>query len=290
MLARVVGQQNVVARVSVELDTEAVSAVEDKYDPNGQVVRSQTSNDETNRTVEVKTAPVATPANENANAANGAPANAANAANGANQLANAEPPHNTTEGIRKNKSVNYEINHSRTETVKAPGNVRRISAAVFIAQRFTEQDGKRVAQPRSAEEIEQIRQMIVQAIGVEEGTGTNGRYVTLEETDFAPTVNPADEMKPDMTQKIFNWIDMMKNFIAVGFAAVMFLIFLRLIKKHKPEPYTLEIMDEETSDNKKGADVVPRLTPELLNELIREKPENVSTALRNWALETNNKK
>jgi flagellar M-ring protein FliF len=289
MLSKVVGPQNVVARVSVELDTQAVSMTEDKFDPNGQVVRNQTTSDETNRTVEVKSStPAATGANGNA------PQDAAAAANGATlgvtAAAAPEPPHNTTEGIHKNKTVNYEINHSRTETIKAPGNVRRISAAVFVAKRFTETDGKRVANPRTAEEIESLRQMIVQAIGVEEGTDANTRYVTLEEADFAPAVNPEDIMKPDTLQQIFTWLEMMKNFIAVGFAAIMFWVFLRVLKKHKPEPYSLEIMDEESSDNKKGADVVPRLTPELLNELIREKPENVSTALRNWALETNNKK
>jgi flagellar M-ring protein FliF len=282
MLAKVVGPQNVVARVSVELDTQAVSMTEDKFDPNGQVVRSQTTNDETNRTVEVKTsAPAAAGAAANAPAPDPAAAAATVAA---------EPPHNSTEGVRKNKTVNYEINHSRTETVKAPGNVRRISAAVFVAQKFTEQNGQRTATPRTPEELERLRQMIVQAIGVEEGTGANERYVTLEEADFAPTVNPEDMAKPDVVQQVFTWLEMMKNFIAVGFAATMFLIFLRVLKKHKPEPYTLEIMDEEISDNKKGADVLPRLTPELLNELIREKPENVSTALRNWAVEANNKK
>lgn len=279
MLAKVVGPQNVVARVSVELDTQAVSMTEDKFDPNGQVVRSQTTNDETNRTVEVKASSVA---------AAGAGANAP--APDTTATVSSEAPHNSTEGVRKNKTVNYEINHSRTETVKAPGNLRRISAAVFVAERFTEQDGQRTANPRTPEELERLRQMIVQAIGVEEGTGANERYVTLEEADFAPIVNPEEMTKPDVVQQVFSWLEMMKNFIAVGFAAIMFLVFLRVLKKHKPEPYTLEIMDEEISDNKKGADVLPRLTPELLNELIREKPENVSTALRNWAVEANNKK
>jgi flagellar M-ring protein FliF len=298
MLARVVGQQNVVARVSVDLDTQATSITEDKFDPNGQVVRSQTQSDEVNRSSDIKGAAASTGSsvsNGTAGAAGvtgntpvaAAGTNGANTALAGGQVA--ESPRSTTEESRKNKSVNYEINHSRTETVRAPGSVSRVSAAVFIARRFTETDGKKVEQPRTPEELENLRQMVVQALGVEESAGAT-RTVTLSEADFAVTVDPAEALKPDFLTQILTWMDMMKNFVAVGFAALMFLLFLRMLKKHKPEPYSLEIMDDEAQDNKKGADAIPRLTPELLNELIREKPENVSTALRNWAVESSQNK
>ncbi len=47
MLAKVVGPQNVVARVSVEIDTEASTTVKEIYDPESQVVRSESIQDET---------------------------------------------------------------------------------------------------------------------------------------------------------------------------------------------------------------------------------------------------
>jgi flagellar M-ring protein FliF len=128
--------------------------------------------------------------------------------------------------------------------------------------------------------------MVVQALGVAEGADPATRTVTLVEADFAPTVDPAETLKPDFWEKMMTFGDLMKNFVAVGVAALLFLVLLRILKKHKPEPYSLEIMDEDSS-NSKGPESIPRLTPELLNELIREKPENVSTALRNWALEAN---
>jgi len=273
MLARVVGAQNVVARVSVELETQATTLTEDKYDPNGQVVRSQTQSDEINRSSETTAG--------NAVGANGA---------GAPAAAPVSEPQTNSEESRKNKSVNYEISHSRTEVIKAPGGVNRVSAAVFVTKRYTEVDGQKQESPRTADELEQLRQMIVQALGVEELEGAPNPQVTLVEADFAPTIDPLADSKPDMLEQIFTWMDMMRNFVAVGFAAIMFLILLRMLKKHKPEPFSLEIMDEERNGGKKGSDVVPRLTPELLNELIREKPENVSTALRNWALESSNNK
>ncbi|MBN1404009.1 MAG: flagellar M-ring protein FliF [Opitutales bacterium] len=274
MLARIVGPQNVVARVSVELDTEATTVTADTYDPNGQVVRNQSQTDEVNRTSEVRT---------NSGVV-GVAANTPDAA----AAAPAEPSNNSEES-RKNKSVSYEISHSRVETVKAPGGVNRVSAAVFIARRYTGEGAERVENPRSADELEQIRQMIVQAIGVEEPQGSPVPLVTLAEADFVPQVDLAEESQPDMVETIFSWVEMLRNFIAVGVAAIIFLVFLRILKRHKPESYSLEIMDEDISGGKKGSDVAPRLTPELLNELIREKPENVSTALRNWALESGKK-
>jgi flagellar M-ring protein FliF len=275
MLARVVGPQNVVARVSVELDSEATTLTEDTYDPNGQVVRSQTQTDETNRSSESKSI------NTTAGIANPPEGNPANA-----QIS----PASNSEENRKNKSINYEISHSRREVVKSPGGVSRISAAVFVTKRFTEADGQRQENPRSPQELEQLRQMVVQTLGVDEIPGTPTPSVTIAEADFASQVNAIVEETPDLIQKLFYWVDMMRNFIAVGFAAIMFLVFLRMLKKHKPESFSLEIMDEDGNSSKKGPDVIPRLTPELLNELIREKPENVSTALRNWALESGNNK
>lgn len=280
MLARIVGKDNVVARVSVDLDTQAVTRTEDIFDPNGQVVRNQTQIEELNRSTETK--------NNNATGvATNTPAVGVGGESGAAPAAAAPTPENNSEESRKNKTVNYEINHSRTETVQAPGGISRVSAAVFIARRVSEQNGQPVENPRTPEEMEQIRQMVIQALGVDEGANAETRVVTVAEADFAQPEDTSANMKPDLMQEVFSWVDVLKNFIAVGFAAVMILVLLRLLKKHKPEPYTLEIMDEEASDNKKGADVIPRLTPELLNELIREKPENVSTALRNWALENN---
>jgi len=273
MLARVVGQQNVVARVSVELDTEASTVTEERFDPAGQVVRTQTQNDEINRSLEARRDDtVGVPANT----PDGGPAGPS----GQTQ--------NTTEESRKNRSVTYEINRTTSEVVKAPGGVRRLSAAVFIAKRYEDRNGTMAEAPRNPQEIESLRQMVINALGVDPRfAGGDAPIVTLAESDFVPPEDLAAMHPPSVTQEVMKWVDILRNFVAVGFAAIMFLIFLRMLKRHKPEPISLEVV-EENGPSKKGGEVVPRLTPELLNELIREKPENVSTALRNWALEAGN--
>lgn len=274
MLARLVGPQNVVARVSVELDTEATTVTEERFDPEGQVVRSQTRNDEINKSIEArKDDTVGVAANTPDGGAAGPTA----------QL------QNSTEENRKNSTVTYEINRRTSEVVKAPGSVRKISAAVFIAKRYEDRDGTLTEMPRSNQELERLRQMVVNALGVDPAFAAGDTpLVSLAETDFVETPDPLALNPPSITQEVVKWVDIMRNFVAVGFAAIMFLVFLRMLKRHKPEPISLEVIDE-SGPSKKGGDIVPRLTPELLNELIREKPENVSTALRNWALDTSNK-
>ena len=42
MLVPVVGANNAIVRVSAEIETEATTTMQEKYDPEGQVVRSQT--------------------------------------------------------------------------------------------------------------------------------------------------------------------------------------------------------------------------------------------------------
>ena len=58
-----------------------------------------------------------------------------------------------------------------------------------------------------------------------------------------------------------------------------------MLKKHKPAITSLEVLEAKAGveDALAKADVSPRPTPELLNELIQEKPENVAQALKSWS-------
>src|SRR4051812_15485095 len=56
MLSVVIGAGNAVVRVSAEIDTEAATLVSEKYDPEGQVVRSQTTTDDTTNSTESRAA------------------------------------------------------------------------------------------------------------------------------------------------------------------------------------------------------------------------------------------
>jgi flagellar M-ring protein FliF len=270
MLARVVGAENVVARISVELDTEASTKVEEIFDPEGQVIRTQTTNDETSNSVERNTT--------------GTVGVTANTPQDEGTVTGGGGPQSTSTENRKTRTTNFEINRTTTEVVSRPGSVKDITAAVFVAQRVEiADDGTVTPQPRTAAELQSLRQIVAHAIGVP--ATRMDAVITLVEQPFARTEEtPKDDMA-QVQQQVMHWAEVLRNFLAVGFAGAMFLFFLRLLKRHKPEPISLEVV-EDMERKKKEAEAQPRLTPELLNELIREKPDNVATALRSWAIDT----
>jgi len=272
MLSRVVGPNNVVARVSVDLDTEAATKVEETYDPEGQVVRTQTTSDETSTSVESRQ-------RDTVGVTANTPQEEGRIAGGGQE--------NTTQETRKNRTVSYEINRSTTEIVKRPGSIQNITAAVFVAQKIeTAPNGDQTPVERAPEELDRLRQIVAHAIGVP--VARMDEVITLVEQPFISTETATDDEMAVMQQQVMHWAEVLRNFLAVGFAGAMFLFFLRLLKRHKPEPISLEVV-EDLEKKKKEAEAQPRLTPELLNELIREKPDNVATALRSWAVDIQNK-
>jgi len=69
-------------------------------------------------------------------------------------------------------------------------------------------------------------------------------------------------------------------------ALVIFVMFLRMLKKFKPSDAEVQVLDEDDQQLLSGTrSLGSGLTPELLNDLIQEKPDNVGTALRKY-LET----
>ena len=103
MLAPVVGEGNVVVRVSADLNFDAQTLVEEKYDPEGQVVRSQTSQEDSSSSTE-------------SSGGGGAAGVASNTPGGGGGAVAAGQNSNTNN--KKHRTTSYEINKSVSETVK----------------------------------------------------------------------------------------------------------------------------------------------------------------------------
>ncbi len=269
MLSKIVGSGSVVARVSVELENETSSIVEERYDPDGQVVRSQTITEDTNVSNE-------SPGRETDIADAGLP--------GAEREVASVGSVSSTQESRKNKTTTYEINRSTVEVMKYPGTIKRLSAAVFLALRYSGEGEKQSPQPRAAEEIETIRGMVVNALGVAGSAATTEQLVTVEEVPFAKSVSVGVQGGFETKSNIFQWFETIRNFSAVGIAVVMFVIFLRMIKRHQSDITALEVISEGNQGMvARAQDVTPLITADVLNKLIQEKPENVSSTLKHWA-------
>jgi flagellar M-ring protein FliF len=224
MLSAAVGAGNAVVRVSAEVDTDSTTIAEEKYDPEGQVVRSQTSTEDTSATAEAaaRGGAVGTAAN--------VPAEAAAATAGAGNTAQTR-----TEQNRKNRTTSYEINSTRTSITRSPGTVRSITAAVFINQRIGGTAAAPAPQPRTPEELNALRQLVVTALGVKLAAGQSAEsVVALQEVAFPsePLAVQAEQIREQ--SKIQPYLDMAVRFLPLVVAGVLILFFLRVSAARSP--------------------------------------------------------
>lgn len=257
MLSKVLGAGTAVVRVSAELDTESTTRTEEKYDPDGQVLRSEVTTDESTVTNEVD------------GAKNGATGASANTPAPPGNDPTAKGTGKNSEQVQKNKTINYEINKVTMNAVRAPGTVARITAAVFVAAR---------AQPRTPAELDALRKVVVNALGIKAADEKElAKIVTLEEVAFDGAPAP----KTGAMEFVRNNPDILKHGFAVIVALGLVFVFMRMLKKTKPDEIPIEILDQSQFAGVEGPNG-GGITVEKLNEMIRQKPENIGAALRGW--------
>ena len=262
MLAKIVGREQVVARVSVNLDTKSSTLLDEKFDPDGQVPRTSTTDQDEATTVETQ------PQNN----ATGMGANVPNVSQDATQQ---EPIMAKSDEKRESKTTDFEISRTLKEEMQEPGAIIGRSAAVLIAKGES---------PRSADQIESIHNAVVNAIGARFDQVDLDTHVTVHEVDFLPAfAGPGGETLNQFQHLLDSYGPHLKNLLGIILALAIFVIFLRLLKKFKPSEAEVQILGEDDQQLLTGTRSLGRgLTPELLNDLIQEKPDNVSVALRKY--------
>jgi len=268
MLATVIGAGNAVVRVSADIETEASTRTEEKFDPESQVVRNQTTTDNKSNSSESHGGPAAV----------GVTANVPEKA----QVAEATATHPTTstEQEVQNHTTTYEINRTLTNTTRSPGSIKSLTAAVFIAPR-TGDNG--TVLKRSDEELTALKQVVVNALGVKPAAGESvDSLVTLREMSFAAEPAMAQISAIQAQNRWSTYLDAASHWGAIVGAAILALVFLRLLSKQKPEPIPVEVLTLPPDLAARALPSGGRITPEMVNELIRTKPANVGVALRGW--------
>lgn len=267
MLTKIVGKGNVVAKVSVKVNSQASTIVEEKYDPTGQVVRRQTVTEDNSVKDDAQPKQLTAVTNQE----------------GTGEPGSLHQPVSSSKDVAKKKVIAYEISKSTMETVKNAGELEKISAAVFLAMRTNISEGGKnpVPSPRKEEELTYIKKMIAHAIGVEELNNLESS-ITLQEVPFTEEIVQTAGLL-DFAGPIYEVLSIIKNFSGLGVALIMFLIFIRMIKKYKPSKASVEFLEGPIGGEFANAkNVTPKPTVDLINELIRQKPDNVGVALKNW--------
>lgn len=270
MLAMVIGPGQAVVRVSAEIETEATTLTTEKYDPESQVVRSQTVTEDSTQSSE-------------SSERGGAIGVSANIPEKAATAEAAQRPTSVSEQTRKNRTTTYEINRLVTNTTRNPGGIRQVSAAVLVAQRPAGADGAPAA--RSTEELNALRQVVLNALGLRPAAGQSlESLVALQEVPFA--VAPVGEQIEAIQQdnRIQSWIDVARPWVAVAAGLIVLLVFLRMLSRQKPEPVPVEVLSLPPELAARTLQKGTAVTPDMLNELIRQKPANIGSALRDWVV------
>ena len=261
MLETVLGPGNAVVRVSAEMNFDTLTRTEEKFDPEGQVLRSATTTDES--TDSLSSSPAAA-----------APGLGSNTADDTNLVASAVPQNNNR---TKKKVMNnqFEINRITSSMVQAAGNLKQLSAAVFIAAKMTGTGTNRVAEPRSKEELEKIRTLVQSALGIQQNPEGRKDVITVEEFAFN------DQNTADLTatlQKDQKWQMWMQIGQTVTYPILGLIVIFMLFRLFKRAPQVDIPIGVPVGDGHRR----PAVTVDVLNQLIRENPQNMTQAIRSW--------
>ncbi len=307
MLEQVLGARQAVVRVAADINWDTLTRFEERFDPEGQVVRQETIDDES---VESGTP-----------GSGGQPGMQANANSDTNSPAGGGMNNSRTK--KKTTTNQYEINRTVSNLMQSPGAVDRLSAAVFVAQRVEGSGSGRKPVARTPEELQKLRRIVQSALGIVENDPARADQITLEEMPFNDEPIVEINRRLEQEQRWFQWADLAQKAVPIVLALGVMFLFWRSLRKTRPEEALLglPVLEDESveplhggfsggngrgdpagalpagraagamtngnagagGNGKNRADDKPGMvTVEVLNQLIRENPASMTHAVRSW--------
>jgi flagellar M-ring protein FliF len=259
MLEPVVGLNKVVAKVSAEVDFGRVNILEERFDPDNAVIRSEQREKETS--TGGRTVP------------NGSPDlkyDIYGSEAGNTGLRNTFQKENAT--------INYEINKLNKQTTNAVGSVKRLSTAVIIDGPYGSETGPKGEEvkkflPRSRREMKTFEDIIKKAIGFSEGRGDQ---VNVSNFPFA-----LQEEERAFSEQGASWLDYARKVTKPLFnVALVFLFFLLAVRPFKK---WLEQAGQHMTTRAlpQGEEVQKLASPVGHGEMIQDSKEQISRITKN---------
>ena len=163
----VVGPGKSRVQVTADLDLNQVTTQEEKYDPDGQVVRSTQTNETSSKENEPDNTGQATataniPGTPGAGASTGSTTSETNGPN--------------------EETTNYEISKTTKTTIEQPGTVKKLSIAVAVDGTTAPGVGGKpgLYTPRSAEEMQRIETLVRSAVGYDASRGDQISVINVQ--------------------------------------------------------------------------------------------------------------
>jgi len=178
LLERTVGYGKVRAEVTAEIDFDNITTSEEVFDPEGQVVQSTQSVEQSSANQETDGATPVT-------IATNLPDANSSTASGASQ--------NSSEN-RNEETVNYAISKKVINHIREAGIIKRLSVAVLVDGVYPDGTGKdKVYQPRNEQEMELMATLVRSAIGFDADRGDSVDVINMRFVDL--TAGVEEELK-----------------------------------------------------------------------------------------------
>jgi flagellar M-ring protein FliF len=278
MLDKVLGPGQAIVRISADINYDTLTRTDEKFDPDGQVVRTQTKNDQnTDSSTTTSSSPVGISANTTTTT---------------NSAQTASSPVNNTQNHTTTSTIEYEIGKTTSSMVQAAGGIKRLDASVTVAAQFQGTGDDRKIVNRSPEDLKKLQDIVSSAVGIDT---TRGDTIALEElpfnNDFADNVTK----ELDQQQKTDFWVTLARNSVYPALGIVALFILLRLFKSTPVQeipigvPVGRLIAKQNGNGNGNGHGKFGEFEPppgvvtvDVLNRLIKENPANMTQAIRDW--------
>ncbi len=233
IVAKIVGDGRAQVRVTAELDYNRVTQTSDSFDPNGQVVRSEQTEEENS---------------SNQNQDNGV--TVANQVPGGQQQ---NGPQTKDASTTTKETKNYEISKtSRTEVLEA-GRIKRLSVAVLIDGVYTTgQNGEVTYQPRPQQDVDRITALVKSAVGFDQSRGDTVEVVNLRFAE-APASLPLDSAKMGLAALFDFSKDDIIRFSELGVLLLMTLLVLLIAVRPLIKKITSDNGQQDTGAAASGA-------------------------------------
>jgi flagellar M-ring protein FliF len=249
IVSSVVGTDRARVQLSADFDYNKITQTSDRFDPEGRVLRSSQTREESSATAEN---------NGQVTVNNELPGNAQN--NGA--------PTARDQSKKSEETNNYEISHTTKTEVTEAGRVNRISVAVLVDGSYSKNEkGELVYKERSKEELDRIATLVRSAIGFDQKRGDQVEVVNLRFAE-APSVTPIAEPTGLLGMLQFTKDDVM-YVIELGVMMLLGLVVLFMVIR----PLVKRIIASEEIKQLRGSGL-----PALTDETIGATPGQALTA------------
>ena len=294
IVSSVVGTGRARVQLSADFDYNKITQTSDKFDPEGRVLRSSQTREESSATAE---------SNGQVTVNNELP--------GAQRQDNASPARDQSK--KSEETNNYEISRTTKTEVTEAGRVNRISVAVLVDGSYSKNDkGEMVYAERTKEQLDRIAALVRSAIGFDQKRGDQVEVVNLRFAE-APAVPPVAEPTGLLGMLQFTKDDVM-YVIELGVMmllglVVLFMVIRPLVKRilaPKSSPTGRAALPALTrrqrADGAPGQALIPGAAAQLIDvaqvqgqvhaqavhrvgELAERNPNETATIVRQWLSE-----